>query len=60
MKTKLHHILRSGLFTSILLLLFLGSSYTVVSQEETLSLTDPAQLTWTVPAGVTSVTVECW
>ena len=60
MKPKLHHILSSGLFTSIILFLFLGSSYTVLSQEVILPITDPAVTTWLVPAGVTSVTIECW
>ena len=59
MRTKLHHILSSGLFTSILLLVFLGASNSVFSQSP-VTITDPGITTWTVPAGVTSVTVECW
>ena len=35
MKTKLHHILSSGLFASIILFLFLGSSNAVFSQTQT-------------------------
>ena len=59
MKTRPHQLLGSGLFTSILLLLFLGSSndtYSQVVSGQPISSTT----TWTVPPGVTSVTVECW
>ena len=59
MKTQQHHIFSSGLFTLLILFLFLGSSYTVFSQSP-VTITDPATTTWLVPTGVTSVTVECW
>jgi len=57
MKAKEKYILSSGLFSSIFLLLFLGSSNAVFSQTTETFTSDG---TFTVPAGVTSITVECW
>ena len=56
MKTKLHHILHSGLFSMMVLFFLFSFQKTSGQTTETFN----ASTTWQAPAGVTSVTVECW
>jgi len=46
------------LFWTVLILLMFGNS--IFAQTTTVNLTTPGTSTWTVPCGVTSLTVEAW
>ncbi len=50
-------LLKSPLFFACVMLFMLGS---ITTQGQTVSFTTAGNATWLCPAGITSITVECW
>ena len=58
MKTRIHELLSSGLFSAIVLLFLF--SYDNSYSQSPITITNPATTQVTIPAGATNIIIEVW